>query len=217
MLVRGIAATRCMFPGAVRCTVPPPALSLWIRLRAEIPSPSACWPHRLEADLCTAASYVEFPSLVMREPWARHSGESRRENAGPPDVTETVLTAIPPSSGRVRPHGSRSRFALACAAAVFALGLVAGTPAETWRGLTVAPEHRCLPYDKKRYYPYPQSAERDIVRGMGAVYGPIRVGASHPPVRRTSDTSWLRARLTIPACARRTRPRRCGSHATFGT
>ena len=38
--------------------------------------------------------------------------------------------------------------------------------------MTVAPEHRCAPYDKKRDYPYPQSVERDIVRELGAVYGP---------------------------------------------
>ena len=44
--------------------------------------------------------------------------------------------------------------------------------AETWRGLTVAPEHRCSPYDRKRDYPYPQSIEHEIVRRLGAVYGP---------------------------------------------
>ena len=44
--------------------------------------------------------------------------------------------------------------------------------AETWRGLTVAPEHRCSPYDRKRDYLYPQSVEQDIVRQLGAVYGP---------------------------------------------
>ena len=44
--------------------------------------------------------------------------------------------------------------------------------AETWRGLTVAPEHRCSPYERKRDYPYPQSVEQDIVRALGAVYGP---------------------------------------------
>ena len=38
--------------------------------------------------------------------------------------------------------------------------------------MTVAPEHRCAPYDKTRDYPYPQSVERDIVRELGAVYGP---------------------------------------------
>ena len=54
-----------------------------------------------------------------------------------------------------------------------ALGLVAGVSAETWRGLTVAPEHRCSAYNKKRDYPYPQSVERDIVRELGAVYGPV--------------------------------------------
>ena len=47
-----------------------------------------------------------------------------------------------------------------------------GAAAETWRGLMVAPEHRCSPYDKKLDYPYPQSIEREIVRRLGAVYGP---------------------------------------------
>ena len=42
----------------------------------------------------------------------------------------------------------------------------------TWRGLMVAPEHRCSPYDKDQDYPYPQSIEQDIVRRLGGVYGP---------------------------------------------
>ena len=66
----------------------------------------------------------------------------------------------------------RSRRTLGWLAAAFTLGLAAGASAETWRGLTVAPEHRCSPYDKKRDYPYPQSVERDVVRDLGAVYGP---------------------------------------------
>jgi hypothetical protein len=42
-----------------------------------------------------------------------------------------------------------------------------------WRGLVVAPEHRCSPYDKKKQYPYPQSVEDEITRLMGGVvYGP---------------------------------------------
>ena len=44
--------------------------------------------------------------------------------------------------------------------------------AETWRGLVVAPEHRCSPYDR-RDYPYPQSVEPRIVAAYGGrVYGP---------------------------------------------
>lgn len=44
--------------------------------------------------------------------------------------------------------------------------------AESWRGLVVAPERRCSPYDKKGDYPYPASIEREIVRRLEAVYGP---------------------------------------------
>ena len=36
----------------------------------------------------------------------------------------------------------------------------------------MAPESRCSPYSKRRDYPYPQSVEADIVRELGAVYGP---------------------------------------------
>ena len=56
---------------------------------------------------------------------------------------------------------------------VLAAVALAGTAsAETWRGLTVAPENRCSAYHKKADYPYPQSVEQDIVRELGAVYGP---------------------------------------------
>ncbi len=45
--------------------------------------------------------------------------------------------------------------------------------ADTWRGLVVAPEHRCAPYDKRRGYPYSQSLEARIVAGLGGrTYGP---------------------------------------------
>ena len=63
--------------------------------------------------------------------------------------------------------GGRCWFAI-----VTALVLAGPASAETWRGLVVAPEHRCSAYDKKRDYPYPQSIEAEIVRALGAVYGP---------------------------------------------
>ena len=44
---------------------------------------------------------------------------------------------------------------------------------EMWRGLVVAEEHRCSPYDKKTQYPYPASVEYAIVESMeGHIYGP---------------------------------------------
>ena len=43
---------------------------------------------------------------------------------------------------------------------------------ETWRGLAVAPEHRCAPYDRKDY-PYPPSVEAGIAATLGGrIYGP---------------------------------------------
>ena len=43
--------------------------------------------------------------------------------------------------------------------------------AETWRGIVVAPEHRCSPY-RTSDYSYPQSVEPRIVTQIGTVYGP---------------------------------------------
>ena len=40
-----------------------------------------------------------------------------------------------------------------------------------WRGLTIAPEDRCSPYDADDYS-YPQSVEDDIVRDLGGIYSP---------------------------------------------
>ena len=95
------------------------------------------------------------------------------EHAGPHDHTRAVLNANPaPRRPRASPSWRQSRLTLVCLVGVLALGFVQSTVAETWRGLTVAPEHRCAPYDKAHDYPYPQSVEQDIVRALGAVYGP---------------------------------------------
>ena len=61
---------------------------------------------------------------------------------------------------------------LVVSAVLFATLAFSQDATETWRGLVVAPEYRCSPYDKEQDYPYPQSIERDIVRGLGRVYGP---------------------------------------------
>ena len=71
----------------------------------------------------------------------------------------------------MRPSIQRAGFA----AGVTLMALAAaGTveAAERWRGLTVAPEHRCAPYDRDDY-PYSQSVETRIIASMsGRVYGP---------------------------------------------
>ena len=84
----------------------------------------------------------------------------------------------------------RERFGARCLAVIlpaFVLGALAhGSAAavETWRGLVVAPEDRCSPYDKRRDYPYPPSVEQEIVRDLGAVYGPY-TAACYASTRET--------------------------------
>ena len=47
----------------------------------------------------------------------------------------------------------------------------AAAAAETYRGIEVAPEYRCAPYDRGDYR-YSQSLEPRIVASIGKVYGP---------------------------------------------
>ena len=64
-------------------------------------------------------------------------------------------------------------FAPAAALAILLLAAAsaAGRQPETWRGLRVAPENRCSPYDAADYR-YPQSVELEIIDELGGVYGP---------------------------------------------
>ena len=61
---------------------------------------------------------------------------------------------------------------LVVSAILFATPASSQDATDTWRGLMVAPEHRCSPYERERDYPYPQSMEQEIVRRLGGVYGP---------------------------------------------
>ena len=58
---------------------------------------------------------------------------------------------------------------------VVLMALVAATgqavAQESYRGIVVAPEYRCSPYDRSDY-PYPQSMEARIVAGIGKMYSP---------------------------------------------
>ena len=56
---------------------------------------------------------------------------------------------------------------LVCVAA----GLAWLASADTYRGIPIAPENRCAPYDRSDYR-YSQSVEQRIVASMGRIYGP---------------------------------------------
>ena len=78
----------------------------------------------------------------------------------------------------------------------------AAATGETYRGIAVAPERRCAPYDRDDY-PYPQSVEPRIIASMGGViYGPYesRCFAN----RSQTDIEHLpQAKPTTADCARR--------------
>ena len=71
--------------------------------------------------------------------------------------------------------------------ALLAITIVAGSAtehtqgSETWRGLSVAPEHRCAPYERDQY-PYSQAVEAHIIAGMGGpCVRPVRGPALRQP------------------------------------
>ena len=69
-------------------------------------------------------------------------------------------------------------------AAVLAAGYGHAFAVDTWRGLAVAPEHRCSPYDHAEYR-YSQSVEPAIVASMGGrIYGPY-TGRHYRSMRET--------------------------------
>ena len=88
-----------------------------------------------------------------------------------------------------RAHGFPCRTAAIVLAVLALIGVGIGQSgqafgAETWRGLVIAPEHRCAPYDRDDY-PYSSSVEAEIVAAMGGrIYGPY-TGRYFLSTRRT--------------------------------
>ena len=81
---------------------------------------------------------------------------------------------------------------LAFAVMLPALTFAGSASAETWRGLTVTPEDRCSPYERKRDYPYSQSVEQDNREGdRGVVHRmPTPLASRYPAAyghRRSSS------------------------------
>ena len=113
---------------------------------------------------------------------------------------------------RIRRNRGRltAAMVLAVAAAALALhgladsaGLFAATMQnpDTWRGLAVAPEHRCAPYNRADY-PYPQSIEARIVGAQGGViYGPYSGRLFRSTFETDIDTSLPSPKPMTAACA----------------
>ena len=114
----------------------------------------------------------------------------------------------------MRPSNQRAGFA----AVVTVMALTSAGTVEadgTWRGLTVAPEHRCARYERDDY-PYSQSVETRIIAGMGGqIYGPYT--GRYFSSRGETDIEHMVAtsEATTAACAPRTPERSGGSRPTY--
>ena len=84
---------------------------------------------------------------------------------------------------------------------------------ETYRGLTIAPEHRCTPYNPNDY-PYPQSVEAQIVADFGgAITGRTPAPTFAAPATPISSTSSPAPKPTIVACVQQMPPLKSPSPA----
>ena len=103
--------------------------------------------------LLLAACTSEPAPTAAPVPAATTPEVNQREHAQPRDPARRELTAtstpVDTGSPTPAPTGPRS----------------------TRRGITIAPEDRCSPYDPDDY-PYSPSVEPNIVEGLGGVYGP---------------------------------------------
>ena len=83
----------------------------------------------------------------------------------------------------------------------------------SWRGLVVAPEARCAPYDAAAYR-YPQSVEARIVAALGGVYGPYTgrwfASPRDTDIEHIDTNAHVRTVAVAPSGAASTR-RRCGT------
>ena len=65
-----------------------------------------------------------------------------------------------------------------------AFAIAGAAAADTWRGLSVAPENRCSCYHKDRDYRHPPSVEPKIVEQQGGIFGPY-TGRCFPSIEVT--------------------------------
>ena len=94
----------------------------------------------------------------------------------PASTVEAAAELVPSATPSLEPILKRDPFAAPTPGlTTVSEGAVAartGVASGTWRGIVVAPEHRCAPYDSDDYR-YSQSVEQRIVASMGGIiYGP---------------------------------------------
>ena len=111
---------------------------------------------------------VQYEATVTYDDGSEREGEDVEWTSG----NTTVATVNADGEVTGQQAGSFDLRAMAMGLSASKTGIrVEAPPQNTWRGLTVAPENRCSPYDADDYG-YPQSVEDDIVRELGGIFSP---------------------------------------------
>jgi hypothetical protein len=120
----------------------------------------------------TVAGPTAAPQADRSERMQSQDTPRQPEVATTPRPTEAPATA--PEPAVAAGSSPTPRLEPTATAAPMPTGIPIPAPTEpgsTWRGITIAPEERCSPYDSNDYR-YPPSVEPKIVEELGGVYGP---------------------------------------------
>ena len=129
----------------------------------ETPLPEATAPSDSQPVLTQPANPTQEPTPVAPPP----------ATATPTTAPETTVTAAPAPTLIPEPTPSANPAPMppATATSTPALTQPPAQPSNLWRGITIAPEDRCSPYDSDEYR-YSPSVEPRIVAAQGGIYGP---------------------------------------------
>ena len=102
------------------------------------------------------APTIVAPPTATPQPEATAPPDSQPEQTQPANPTrEPTMVATPSPTATLTPASTQPP----------------AQPSNLWRGITIAPENRCSPYDSDQYR-YSPSVEPRIVEAQGGIYGP---------------------------------------------
>jgi hypothetical protein len=127
-----------------------------------------------DAQAAQPADSTGEPTIVTTAPLT----EPPTMEPEPGTTTAPALTPEPAATATVEPTPTTAATPLPTSNQV-----PTSTPAALWRGITVAPEDRCSPYDPDDYR-YSPSVEPKIVEAQGGIYGPY-TGTWFESIRET--------------------------------
>ena len=174
-----------------------------------VEAPSAAQALRRSLDLHALGDWTDDARELVVFPQDAYA-----ENAGPHDYTRAVLRAHPSLPRR---RASPSRFALTCIPPSLRLDSSPTRRPRRGGASPSRPSTAAPPTTRNAITRIPSRSSATSSASSARCTGRTRGRASPPLARRTLNTSWLRAKRTIPGSAQRMRRPRRGSRATFAT